>query len=706
MSTTTKRAAVDWSLTPRGVASTVTQATGALAAAAAVGELTHVNPVWGAGVAVAGALGHLAVSAHRAYAPSAIGYRLACWAGAGGWLTWALWDSHNLWSQPGIISLGAGALVAGIAAPLANNTRDNTNPSRALVLRRDARVGDDWTTRFRRVCNVNVQVTGIRQWQSGAGYDVHCQFPPGPHTIKTIRAAAEALATDARLPEGCGVEITNGGHRGEFIVRVSTVNRLHETTHYPADYSPRSILDPVQVGQYRDSSIAEMHLREASTLITGMKGSGKTNLLDVLTCAIGRCRDALVWHIDLNGGGMSQFWLNPWLEGEQDRPPVDWAASTPEEALLMVTVALAIAKDRKSAYRKFKAQANTKLLPVSDRLPQIVIMVDEGAEALSPTNRDPIVRQIRDGLEEVKRIARNEAVTDIVTSLRATQDMVSANTLKQSANRIGMYVQDEEELNYLYGYNKGISVADLPTMGCGFLGDSAAPPRPFKAWYLEPGQIKDAARVIGPGRPDLDDAGAEVGDGEFDIYLGGRRPEKMSGIYAGRYERMRAAFNGESLSLSTELEETPAVPFRPVVLQGGAADWPDPLGGVSQPAQTAPRDAANWPDPIASSRPAGVLTQAPVQAVPELLTRALAAFDSAGDDRMHSETLAQALGIGSTHELAALLAPLGVKTLPNKFMRGNVERRGYARQDFGDAARKVAAGEVEVPAEVADWPAA
>ncbi|GAA1584634.1 hypothetical protein GCM10009678_79050 [Actinomadura kijaniata] len=51
-------------------------------------------------------------------------------------------------------------------------------------------------------------------------------------------------------------------------------------------------------------------LREDSALVTGRKRGGKTNLLDVLTLQVARCRDALSWHIDMNGGGMSQIWLN------------------------------------------------------------------------------------------------------------------------------------------------------------------------------------------------------------------------------------------------------------------------------------------------------------------------------------------------------------------------------------------------------------
>jgi hypothetical protein len=709
----------DWSLTHRGVVSSTALTAAGLIATAGVGEIAHVNPVWaglGAGV---GALGHLVVSAQRAHTSGAILYRLGCWAGAGSWLTWNLVDPHQWWNVNGLAAMAVGAIGAAIFSPIANHKRDQDAPSRALVLRNGGKLGEEWMARFRRVCRVNVRVTEVQQWPNGAGYDLHCQLPPGPATRKQIASAAEALAADARLPEGCSVEPKPGRNRGAFILAVATVNRLGSADdaepvklHYPADYSPRSILQQVDLGEHRDANVAGVHLREDSVLAVARKGGGKTNLLDVLTLGIGRCRDALVWHVDMNGGGMSQFWLHPWLQGETDRPPIDWAASTPEEALYMVTLALAIAKDRKSSYRTFKAEANSKLLPISDKLPEIVVMVDEGAEVLSPTNRDPITRQVRDGLEEIQRIARNEAVNVVISSLRPTQDMISPNILKQSAIRLAMYGLDEPDLGHLYNWPRGISMEDLPTSGCAFLGVMPRAPRPMKAWFLEPSQIKQAAVAIAGYRPELDEASTDIADAEYEIDLGGRRPEKMSDIYAGRYERMRMAFTGQAAPAPVveTVEPEPAGPTPLRLLTGGAANWPDPLP-ARRTAAPASASASDWPDPpirrpIATTAPAGVLTAPPVQPIPEILVRALAEFDRAGAERMHSETLAAALGVESTNELPKLLGGLDVRTLPEAFIVGGKRARGYARQALAEAAERVARGEIDVPDVVAAWPAA
>lgn len=689
MSTTTKKATrADWSLTPRGVASTVAQASIGLGAAAAVGEVAHVNPVWGAGVAVAGALGHLAVSAHHAFAPSAIIYRLGCWAGAGGWLTWALTAGvgpHHLpavFSQPGAISLGAAALVAGIAAPLANNTRDG-RPSRALILRSAAKAGHEWSDRIFRVCRVRVEVTNVVTWPSGAGYDVYCLLPPGPHTVKQIAAVAEGLATDARLPRGCGVQVDVGAHRGELILRVATVNRLADHIDYPRDYSPQSILRPLGLGEYPDSSVVEATLRQLSLLIAGPRGKGKTTFLQVLTASLLRCRDNLTWHLDLNGGGITQPWIDVWLDGQVRRCPIDWPAPNLPEAKRALRAAIRIAKHRKTAYRKLKRQHNQSLLPISPELPQITILVDEGAEAVKD-------RELEQLLAELQNIGRDSATNVEVSALRPTSDIVPPNMRKQTGVRIQTHGPDEEELNHMFGWNRRPSMDDLAGTGTGFISIDGASPRPWRWYGIAPAQIEEIALAVADIMPNLDQASADAAGDD----------------YTTRYDRIREYFADDAELLDEESDPyTPPREFgRPdlSVVNGGSGGWGE-IDSI-----LANRGRRVEPAPVAQlgrSRPAGVLTRAPVQAVPVLLTRALAAFDDAGDDRMHSETLAQALELGQ-RDLAALLRPLGVTSLPHQFIRNGKNQRGYAREHLATAAERVARGELEVPPEVAEWPAA
>uniref|UniRef100_UPI0005BE6A12 hypothetical protein n=1 Tax=Nonomuraea candida TaxID=359159 RepID=UPI0005BE6A12 len=648
----------------QGVLASAVQATGALAATGALGDVFDLNPVWGAVGTVAAPAATVVPNARHA-SPSALLYRLSCWCGAGSWLTWVL--ATGLWQTGTFAALGIGALAATLASPLASRDRQRLEVAAgrgALVLRSTSRLAQDWERRIARVCTMNVLVEDLRFWPGRTGYDLLVRLPGGGRTRSDLERGADALASDARLPNGCGVEVTKGPDRGSAWLRVGTVNRLAETIPYPEDFTATSFLDPKVLGEFRDGSPVQVILRQKAGLFTGQRGSGKTGLLHVTTAEVGRSRDAIVIHIDLNGGGVSQAWLDPWIEGEIERCPLGWAASNIEEAVLVSRALLAIAKDRKKSTRRIKKAANSQLLPISPELPAYVVLMDESAEGMA-ASAHPLYAEFRANMEEVQRIGRNEAVEVYFSALRATSDVISPNVKKQSTLRIGMFVQDAEEIAYLFGWNKGISIEDLDGPGCAFIQHDQERPRPFKAAFMEFLQIGRAAVAISRIRPEFDPAAvraarAAIGD-----------------LFDTRYDRMREAFTdldpddehedgdeGQAAALPAVHTPAPA----PVVPQQQAGGFTLEFGA----------NMADWPQ------------------VPELIARALAVFQAAGDTRIHSEDLAVALGFPSKTELAAALASYGVTALKNPFERNGQRRRGYDRADFLSATqgdRREEAGE-------------
>ena len=700
----TPKPALDWSLRPRTTAAAVTQSVLGMTALSAVGHVCQMPFVWGVG---AGLLGTAAafVTGSRA-SMTALYYRAACWLGAGAWTAWALETGPLHREQLGTLALGG--LAAGLAAPLgraksAGAEQVATAPGTDVVLRQGGELGMRWATYIHRATNVWVQVTSVQPWPQGGGFTLRALLPiDGTHTVETIKGATDRLATIARLPIGCGVEVSLGEHRGEVVLRVSTINRMGEMVQVPEDYSPLSVLRPLPLGPFRDGTAAAVLLRELSLLLIGYKGSGKTNLLDLLTFALCRCVDAIVWHIDLNGGGMSQMWLHPWLEGQTTQPVIDWAAADEDEALRMVRLALAIAKSRKRTGRKVKIASDSKLLPISAELPEIVIMVDEGREVLSPNARGKAAR-VRDGLEEVMRIGRNEGVNVIASGLRATGTTVSTDFKSQCGIKIGGRVREESELQYLFGWNSRISLADIPATGCFFLqADDGEAPRPFKAAFLPPSRITTAAVLLADGRPHLDEAAQRIG----------------GQVYAQRHERMRQAFLDMDVQDDIDvLDDTPeegdpfgrvqrrleAVPaLDPGTTGGGSTGgWSDPQA-LRRAARSAFTTTAVPPaEPVITAVRADRPVPAPVQEVPELLAAAIAAFGR--DTRMHSEDLATHLDLPNKHRLAELLGALDIYPLGHPFERGGRQRRGYERKDLEAAARRITEGAQDVPDDVRDW---
>ncbi|MET7339134.1 hypothetical protein [Nonomuraea sp. NPDC005650] len=765
--TTVKTAQADWSLTPRGPVQATVQGALALAVLGVGSELASVSPVWAAVAGVGGVGATILTATRHNLGPAALFYRMGCWLGAAGWLAYT--SATTVFSEYAVGSLAVGALVAGLASPLGKPTKDRrlrsaTAPARAstaLLSRQAVQVATDWEARIMRVCRMRVQVTAVVPWSTRAGYDVHLVLPGGGVTRQQLANYAEALATDARLAMGCGIEVAPGADRGLVVLRVSTVNRMAMPIGCPDDFSALSIMGALAFGEHTNSDPTEIAIRQEAVLLAGKRGSGKTTLLQVLSILLGRCVDNLTWHIDLNGGGVTQMWIDVWLDGKVERCPIDWAAADIEEAILMLTVAVAIAKHRKTAYRKLKRKHNTTLLPVSASLPQITIVVDEGAEPF----KDPRLAKL---LGELQNIGREPAVNLVISALRPTSDLVPANMRVQAGVRVLMHGPDDAEIGHMFGqWGQGLTMDALGGPGTGLISIAGARARPFRGFNVSPELVERAAIAIARMRPDLDQASADV----------------AGYWYATRYERMRATFTamadmeeGEQDAAPATTAQTPQAGALPAARRayeptphpahvppamppgaetagvrhlqlvpggpgGNAADWPDLMAPPAEQAAPAlPTNAVDWPDlmgmpstsPTVPPAPAGLPapgspnvpairhTPGPAPArlvegghpLPPFVEAVLEVFQQARRERVHSETIARDLhivdgqGQPNTNALADLLRPLGVTPLKRAFSVNGEEARGYALDDVLAAANAIRAGSLQVPPEVADWSAA
>lgn len=470
---------------------------------------------WAALTAGAGAVGsHIAGRRHKVTGAT-LGLRAAGWLGAGGWCSWAI--ANGPWTQWGIGSLLVGVLGLGAAMAGAHHVEEKAEEQRAeqeaaarratLDGKRKA-IADEWEDRIVRVCHgTATHIVGVEEWDSGGGFTLDGQFGPGGATWKTLKAFEGGLASDAQLPEGCGVEVKEGANRGAFLIDVATVNRLIGEDMYPDDYSPLSLDGPVPLGLFRDGAMVAPSLRQLTTTMSGQKGSGKTNLANVFLANCCRMVDNLIWVIDLNGGGLSLPWLHAWHKADRPgRPPVDWVADTPAKALAMAKAALRIAKARKPGYKHLEIEANDDKLPVSAAVPGILIAGDEIAEIFSPrARRDETLRKVGDTLIQVVELARAAAVNVLATALRVTQDVLSEPQLiVQSGLKIAMS-SDEREMGYFFGWSDRASPEDAPYAGTGFIKVLRAPARPFKAYRILPDRIADVVVATSQLRPELDE---------------------------------------------------------------------------------------------------------------------------------------------------------------------------------------------------------
>ncbi|MFF9690249.1 hypothetical protein [Streptomyces sp. NPDC014623] len=485
---------------------------------------------------------------------------------------------------------------------------------RAYLARAHRMLADEWIARIARVCGVEgVQIVGVEMWEHGNGYTLDGVLPPGGHTWRHLQAAQNGLASDARLPNGCGVEITEGADRGSFLANIETANQIAgEPTMYPDDYSPRSMNDGLQLGVHRDGTEVAPCVRQSSGVWTGRKGSGKSNLMNVSIG--GQCRmvDALTWVIDLNGGSLALPWLRAWHKaGRPGRPPIDYVADTPEKALAMAEALLRIARARKPGYADLQIEHDDDKLPVSPAVPGIIVNADEIAELYSgKARKDPTLRKAGDALLQVVELARAVACNVIAAALRATQDVIEEPQLVVQAGLKIAMKSDERELAYLMGWSEKIGPEDMPEPGTGAIKVLDEPARPFQAYRITPTRIAEIVVATADMQPELDEL-SRTAAGE---------------AYARRWENTGHLFDGSVVA------SIPAPAAVDQDVRPAREGWTDPTAGWGKPAPLTP--PAPGPDPIAEADAAVDRIRDNINETtrrdPELEAKARAIFEAGG----------------------------------------------------------------------------
>ncbi|MFD3714283.1 hypothetical protein [Streptomyces sp. NPDC058677] len=579
---------IDWE-SGHGPFTAPLSAAGSALAASYAANAAGASPWWGVGVAGAGLVGSHIAGRQSGAGRGSLVLRAAAWVGAGAWCSWAL--NSGPWTVNCLATLAAGAV--GLGAAMAGNraarrraeaaaAAEDTAAAHSGIMRGYRALAEQWSARFSRVCGIEgVLVVGVEMWPSG-GMTLEGRLPEGGYTWRDIQRHQDGLAGDARLPNGCSVEITEGADRGSFLANVETANQVAAgPTMYPDDYSPRSLNDGLQLGIHKDGSEAAPCIRQLTAIFTGRKGSGKSNLMNVAIAGQLRMVDVLVWVIDLNGGSLALPWLRAWAKaGRPGRPPIDWVADTPEKVLAMAEALLRIAKARKPGYADLQIEADDDKIPVSAAVPGIIANADEVAELYSAKARKhPTLRKAGDVLLQVVELARAVACNVIASALRATQDVLEEPQLVvQSGLKIAMK-SDEREVAYLFGWGDKISPEDMPTAGTGAIKVLDDPARALVVYRMTPSEIAKIVVATAEYRPELDELSRRAaGD-----------------PYERRWENTDHLFNGGAQSAAT-LVADPQATEQPV-----REGWTDPTAGWDDPEPATPDPAPAGEDAIAEA---------------------------------------------------------------------------------------------------------
>ncbi|GGK23746.1 hypothetical protein GCM10011583_64610 [Streptomyces camponoticapitis] len=512
----------DWAAGHGPVTGALSATTGAFAVAT-TGAATGMPPGWALTAGVAGALGHTIAGLRVRNAGRTIATRAASWLVGAGWTTWAMTTGPLTWTALGsLATIGIGMGTAARTASLYEEAREEEALAAAArqvaaELSADRRaVAAEWVDRIQRVCGITLRVLAVEMWPTGTGFTIDAELPPGGTTYDRIAKESAKLSADANLPHGCTATAGPGIHQGRVLIDVTTADVLSAELTYPTDYGPLSIYTGLPWGYRTNAEEICAYLREQCALVVGPTGSGKTNMVHVILASFARATDILTWVIDLNAGSAGLPWVRPALDSTGQttsgmRPGVDWLAGTYDEALLMLDAAVKVAKHRKMAYQDLLSQANTDLLPVSAQIPQVMLVIDEGAEILA--SNDPRMRKLAAKILEVIRIARAMGLRTVLTALGATGSVLGNLMIRREAKARVCLTGGEVEgmdLGKVFPGSRGLRVDQAPYKGSGFMGTPESPAALFKNWRILPNQIRDIVAATSDRHPVLDTPSAHA----------------------------------------------------------------------------------------------------------------------------------------------------------------------------------------------------
>ncbi|MCP3758736.1 hypothetical protein [Streptomyces sp. TBY4] len=518
--------ALDWAAGHGPITGALSATTGAYAVAT-VGTLAHMPPSWALAVGTVGAIGHTASGLRQKLAARTIGARAASWLLGSGWTTWALATGPLNWTALGslaVIGVGMGAAARSVgfyeeARELEAIALAERQVARELSADRRA-IAAEWVDRVQRVCGITLRVVAVEMWPTNTGFTIDAELPAGGTTYDRIAKENARLSADARLPHGCTAAASPGIDQGRVLIDVTTVNVLAAEVAYPTDYSPLSVHTGIPWGYRTNADAILTYLREQCALVVGPTGSGKTNMVHVILAGFARATDILTWVIDLNAGSAGLPWVRPAMDGSGQgqavRPGIDWLAASHEEADLMLDAALRIGLYRKRAYQDLMAKANTDLLPVSHEIPQIMLVIDEGAEIL--VSNEPEKRKLAKKILEVIRMLRAMGIRTVLTALGATGAVLGNVMIRREAKTRVVLTGGATEgmdLSKLFPGGRGLRIEQAPHKGTGFMGTPESPAGLFGTWRILPTQIRDIVHATSDRHPRLDAVSAKAAGADY-----------------------------------------------------------------------------------------------------------------------------------------------------------------------------------------------
>jgi hypothetical protein len=470
----------DWSK-PAGPAVTGVVASFIAADTAAAVSATG-GPAWvplAAGAAVGTVHGMAAIKGRITKRLSAA--RAAMWLGGGALASVAVASDPGTWAGTGWWCAAASALVYGVA--VGNGTYHAEICETAAVLAAqgttpagvaDAQAADkdlaqEWMTRIKKLSRQD-GIRFLRFERFNGGFHMSVLLPEdGSYKLTDFQGLNVALAESARLPLGCTVTIGPCLRQGE--ARLTVELEPHDPAGNPtvdSDLSELSVVTGIPIGYHRDGTPAIMSFRESGVFIVAPPKGGKTTLLKNIYAGLARCRDVVLWGIEVGKAGKD---FDSW-DGDGTAPLFAHKARTVADGLDTLKAARRVSQARIThrpyLERTAAADMDGSLL-VDAQMPQILIIIDEGLSFI--TNMEALAQ-----LKELNNESRESGIRVLISVTDANiSSLPDSGLYRLTGQRIAMTSVGgvTNAVQRMFGGRKLPDLKQMTGLGIGLYGDDS-----------------------------------------------------------------------------------------------------------------------------------------------------------------------------------------------------------------------------------------
>jgi FtsK/SpoIIIE family len=488
--------------------------TGIVFTAGAVAHLLKVPVTVVITVAAALLLVALIVSLWMARSTAMMLWGIATGMCAAGWAAYAAIVTPWTWLAFCVLVVPALLLITAWPAIRAHEAREADAERRRLAALAAAEERKRWPLLLAKIGFKGIVFVTSEDTRNG--YKVKLHLPDnGKVTVDTLQQNVRKLEVAARVQVGTlRFEQLRDDQAHEVVLHVTTIDVLADTIPFPIPAQARSVNDPIAVGVYEDGSVCYLTLREVAVLIVGLRGSGKSNLINVLIASLAFCVDAVVFVIDQKSGRMAKPWVQPWIDAQTKghaltkynlpRPVVGWVATDADETKRLIN-----ACQRGSAIRDKHSVGGEKTTPSIDN-PAFLVFCDEAAIAMgqnmgATAAGEPSNFHIAQEMKRMTILSRASAFDPLLAVQRGTVTMAGDGDLKSQCDlRVGLGVATEADARLIIPDDVPVAgvLAKLKHPGTGIVWDKKSNRiAPVKFYRITEDQIREVAIASSKLRP-------------------------------------------------------------------------------------------------------------------------------------------------------------------------------------------------------------